>query len=494
MNKHLSYLLFDKDEGSKSPNIKRMEFQSSQKTPNRIISNMQMTPNKNDVEFNTESIFESVQLKNGNLESYVRHNQQFQDPNFSIANDNASDFSVKNKINKICSSINSFNIIINSKQGKDATKFDQNLLYSYLNEENKHYLINYLLDIIIDLIWKIKEDAMERENILSKIQANVSKNEEYEKKMKKLNNELNECKKQLNFHLNKTNSEKDKKESMKKTIEAELSELRNENKKLQNFLTLYKNDMRKKETDISKMQEKMKKTVYSNSQINSAKNINFELSNTMNIDGVFNEHFIQLQNLYHNCTSYFSMEKLDILKKQNYVLFNLLKHFQNLISKFCQKTNSIVTEINFLNLIKIKDCMFSFHLLEENNLEEFQDNYLTNVLKFEEILFMLLDKLPTANGHQVTLQNNIENERLINNRRFTQQQSMHLINESLKMMPTGEDDILKNFKRWSLAGKSIMPLRKNSSIEENAYKNKWFEHIDDTRQLHYEYDENTVMK
>ena len=192
--------------------------------------------------------------------------------------------------------------------------------------------------------------------------------------------------------MNNLDSKNQKNVKSKKTIESELSELRNEIKKLNNLNVVYKNEIKKKEQDFSRIQEKMKKTLSINASTPGGqsyyKNPNIDIINTLDSKKDYDEK----TNLFSQEIQIYNEGKMKLLINQNSILFDILNKVQGFFTNFCKVTNDFISNNNisnseeiFLDLINIKDNIFSLHLLEEELLDDFYQSFIYNLNKCDDM-------------------------------------------------------------------------------------------------------------
>lgn len=454
---------------------------------------------------------------------------------------NCTDVNIKNKIMNINSSLKSFNIQVKNKVISYA---------DFENFKNKNAYINNLLDYIVDLIWIIKDERSLKNEFVQKLQSNNFKNDEYERKIKKLNSDLSDTKKYLNNALNKNINEKDKNNidnfNNKKSngdMEINLYALKAENKKLNSQITVLKNEIKKKELEFSKLQEKVKKLLNEkiaipnsitglnnsftnnntfnpigtqrnipNNNSSSVKFYNnlgndiFKLSSLINYDlgnknlgdsilnknskTLKNENLNKLKNLYKKFLDFNTQtnikKKYDSLLNQNEVLMSILFNFQESLDKINQKIiyfnkNNTKIKEELLELIKLKENIFSLHLIDKELLNEFSDNFFENIKVFEDIILRIMEYIFYENselkekykkleidimkikGKQTINSNN--NSNFINENYDSKDSNLNKDNNSNGNI-NKEKDIIKNLKRWSMNKNSLNipnpPSNKNS--------------------------------
>jgi hypothetical protein len=500
-----------------------------------------------------------------------------------------TELSLKNKLLKINSSMKAFNILL--KPNSNLTKFDYqqippSLAENYHTLEGKNYFINFLMEFIIDLIWKVKEENLQKDQLLEKINEMNNHTSELNRKIKKLQNELEDSKRENKMIFNKIENEKEKNFKDQKFHSSEFNEIKNENKKLHNMTNLYKTEIKKKEAEYLKLQEKYKKILnITHEKLVYNKNQKFQLDYALPLNTINANHTIQESNeklnLFNKTILESTQRKLNLVSNQNSCLFHVMKNLKNYIENFTQIIHKKLSKLNnkmqssfppeneginsnfgyenseyFYDLINIKENMFSVHLLEKNMLDDFYNNYLTYLKKFDEILNVIVDSNQIVAKDEIlniikkeSIKENEHNKSDINKRNTTSNISQHprlsqsiqvnpsqsiknlfkpqnnqevyrkesLIrksflknkNQSLSQIefpmnienPINENkEIIKNFRKWSISKNSNDFVKNNEdknigeSSRGSLLSNKWFDNIENPKEVQYTFDENLVIK
>jgi hypothetical protein len=503
---------------------------------------------------------------NRNTEVYDIYNETTS-TNHKLFMDNANctDVNIKNKIMNINSSLKSFFIHVKSK------------LISYAdfeNSRNKNSYISFLLDYIVDLLWFGKAEREDKNEFVQKLQSSNFKFEEYERKIKKLGIELCETKKYLNNVINKNLNEKEKNNFKANSdynnknssgnfnnfntknflfqsgksfnsnynnnggvgnLESQFELLKAENKKLNSQINIFKNEIKKKEVEFSKLQEKLKKLLnekiaiqtasivlnnsFSNNNnfipigtVNINNNNNLSIRNRNNFNNLGNdifklssfigfdlstnnlgnrckknfrnqknENLNQLQNLYKKFLEFNTqnnlIKKYESLLNQNNILMGILFSFQESLDTMNQKViyfnkNNTKIKTELLDLIKLKENIFSLHLIDKELLNEFSDNFLENIKLFEEIILRIMEFIFYENSEFKEKYANLEKEFVKANKKLPlnnidntinsndnysskdynyNNNNNHIeINNANGNFNNKEKDLIKNLKRWSI--------------------------------------------
>lgn len=388
-----------------------------------------------------------ISFVNGNEEpnSFVKSKTGVNSKENSFINDNLSKYSIKEKFQKIFASVQALNISF-----KNANSLND--INSMLEDLDKKTLpfTNHLFDVIIELICKIKEEFIKKEELVAKIN-NITKNtDDYERKILKLRKEIASKEREISLIINKANLEKEKIQNNKKSTNSEISELKSENKKLTNLINLYKNEIRKKEIDYSKIQEKYKIILSKSNNTIIFKNT-FDIISRLKMNEIPNKNLALLQ----ETTTKFNKMTFSIITNENNNLITLLK----LINKF---TASIYNTLNEgkkdkdTEYIEINnDIINNNNLIDDNSVRELTENFINNY---------------------DYLNQKVENIMSINRK-----------NKSLKRTESGFE-----FK--------VNPMNLGNQFDMNSSsktiphnRSKWFEHSYN-KKAHYQFDKNNVIK
>ena len=147
---------------------------------------------------------------------------------------------LKEKINRICMLIQNYNI-----NQKCVDKMN-NFIY-FIKEPNNNILykpIDYALDVILELLSKIKEDYKIKDELINKLNGITLNKENYEKKILEIKKELIYKEKEIEILKNKKKSnninQKEIKDNSQQRFLSELNNMNIENKFLFNTIQSYK--------------------------------------------------------------------------------------------------------------------------------------------------------------------------------------------------------------------------------------------------------------
>ena len=237
---------------------------------------------------------------------------------------------LKEKINRICISLQGLNF--KEKELKNLTDF-----IPCLNnfEQRKFPQIDKLLDVFINLISRIKEEANVKNKFIQKLNEVSFDIENYEKKNIINQRVIKDKENEIILLMNKLNAEKEKSQDKSKSVFLELNSLKKENQELTDTILIYKNKLRKVEAELQVINEKYKNNPANENKIR--KSLSNEEDNSEN--GLNNSKIID--------NKYFSIKKL------NMSLIYLLKEINKMIVKYDSLLINLLTKK--INLDKVTD-------------------------------------------------------------------------------------------------------------------------------------------
>ena len=141
-----------------------------------------------------------------------------------IHNNDISPFIIKDKFSKVSSSIQALNL--SSKALNSIKQINSTL---EMLDKQLYPFVDNLFDIIVELIYKLKGELLQKEELVTKINE-ISKNtDDYERKIMKLKKEITSKEREVASIINQSNIEKEKLKNHKKTTNNEITELKSEN-------------------------------------------------------------------------------------------------------------------------------------------------------------------------------------------------------------------------------------------------------------------------
>lgn len=230
-------------------------------------------------------------------------------------------------------------------------------------KESNYESIDKLLDIDVELLSRIKEEAKVKEQFIQKLN-NVSLGiENYEKKnlinQKKIKDKENE----IVILMNKLNLEKEKSKDNSKSITLENNSLKKENQELMDTILIYKNKLRKLEAEYQVIQEKVKNTTINKENPNKTSFISN--NDEKNENGLNNSKIND---------KYFSIKKL------NMSLTYLLKEVNKMLVKYDTTLVKLMNNKNCSDKVIDLNCNIETNLLlDDANMKIFRKNFLYNM-------------------------------------------------------------------------------------------------------------------
>ena len=296
---------------------------------------------------------------------------------------------LKEKINRICISLQGLNF--KEKELKNLTDF-----IPCLNnfEQRKFPQIDKLLDVFINLISRIKEEANVKNKFIQKLNEVSFDIENYEKKNIINQRVIKDKENEIILLMNKLNAEKEKSQDKSKSVFLELNSLKKENQELTDTILIYKNKLRKVEAELQVINEKYKNNPANENKIR--KSLSNEEDNSEN--GLNNSKIID--------NKYFSIKKL------NMSLIYLLKEINKMIIKYDSLLINLLTKK--INLDKVTDLNCNIEtnlLLDEANMKIFRKSFLYNM----ERIYKKIEILQKGNMDSREIKSNINLNNNVNN-------------------------------------------------------------------------------
>ena len=296
---------------------------------------------------------------------------------------------LKEKINRICISLQGLNF--KEKELKNLTDF-----IPCLNnfEQRKFPQIDKLLDVFINLISRIKEEANVKNKFIQKLNEVSFDIENYEKKNIINQRVIKDKENEIVLLMNKLNAEKEKSQDKSKSVFLELNSLKKENQELTDTILIYKNKLRKVEAELQVINEKYKNNPANENKIK--KSLSNEEDNSEN--GLNNSKIID--------NKYFSIKKL------NMSLIYLLKEINKMIVKYDSLLINLLTKK--INLDKVTDLNCNIEtnlLLDDANMKIFRKSFLYNM----ERIYKKIEILQKGNMDSREIKSNINLNNNVNN-------------------------------------------------------------------------------
>jgi hypothetical protein len=190
----------------------------------------------------------------------------------------------------------------------------------------------------------------------------------------------------------------DKIQINKKAFNNEIAELKNENKKLTNLISLYKNEVRKKENETQQILGKYKNIINKQNNIKHHNNTTSTLNNMLYITEPIKtiythdvDNVTYIKNVINECSAQFNKEMLNV----NEYLLMMLKGVND-------KVKCVFSELNYKTFKVIKNEVFYY----ENFINECTRESIWNDLL--ENLNVIITKVEEMNLKYKQLKNNIK--------------------------------------------------------------------------------------
>ena len=260
-----------------------------------------------------------------------------------------------------------------------------------------------------------------------------------------------------------------------------------------------KNEIKKKELEYNKIQEKLKKFLNEkilNSSVNNGNNFNktqnnnndiFKITNLLQLDNTKNEFQINNMNNSKNNTAYYKkflefnvnnnfMSKYNTIINKNSCLMNLLYILQEFLDKIhikiinFNKTSSKL-KIENIDMIKLKQSLFSEHLLDKNLLDKFADNFTDNIKLIESYFSKILEILIKDNKDLNHDYLKLEKEYFTYKNKYNEERFICANNNNnIFLNPPKEKDMIKNIKKWSVSKVNL-----HAPIGNKLSEKKWMQ-------------------
>ena len=368
-------------------------------------------------------------------------------------NSNIYELLLKEKINRICLLIPTYNI--NQKCYNLMNNFN-----SFISDINidLYKPIDCLLDVIVELLSKIKGEYTIKEELANKLNIISLNKEEYEKKIFEIKKELIYKEKELESLIKKNNNKildkKEKKYISNQKMFQEFNDIKKENHYLFQKILIYKAQIKSIYSQYKILFEKYKECLKEMND-NKKGNENIELIIETVIDFSLNNK--SKQNKSNNLMS----DPLTSLQKLNSGLISFLFDVNKMLFKYdfalvkMNKNISIKTPLN--NIYNLNSTIDTNYLLSERNYKIFYKYFLCNM----DIIY---NKIINININSNKGNNNKESKRKSGEKKKTNRKHISLnnskINQSINLYAPEK-------KGFSKAFKSYMSVKKSRNKEKN---------------------------
>lgn len=314
----------------------------------------------------------------------------------SISHYNVSpinEITIKEKLQKINSSIYSVFLTEKAKvlfQSITSCILESLSTSSFSNQINLA-LIDYFFSLLIELICQIKEEMNAKETIIEKLNTIIKTKKDTDRKYIEIKRNLKSKQRELNLQFNTSQLEKEKNNFNRKSINNELNDFKIDNKKLLSQIELYKNELRKKDINYNKIQEKLKALLTKGSALQ-CKN-NPEVLSSLHLKNN-NEFYSEANELLNNTIERSNMNKIREITDLNCELMSLLKIIHSYLMRIYANANEKKIELKGeKKMITLQDDMFTIHLIHPQVMSEFCISFLNNMTYIDEMMNALIEKL-----------------------------------------------------------------------------------------------------
>jgi hypothetical protein len=401
-----------------------------------------------------------------------KHKNQKQDKNYEKSND-IYQILLKEKINRILISLQNYNI-------NQKTYNKMNSSISYVNDLNNilYKPFDSVLDVILDLLSKIKEEYIIKEGLVNKL-SDISLNKEtYEKKMFEIKKELIYKEKELETLMNDNSQKKTKNNSNQKSTSSEINNIKKENQFLFEKVLSYKNQLKELYAEYKILYEKYKICLKEiDNQKDKSKNIKtFMKENTNDFMIVMKSNKSTPHKRIKSTTNYNclnkSNDKLSVsANSPNFI--NIKKLASDLIS-FLLDINQMIFKYDF-TLMKInknknlKSSLNDINTLSSNidiNFLKNEQNYKLFSKYFKCNLDIIYNKLINLhNKNNIT--NRSPNEKKKGNSRITSLNNSRT-NQSINLFVPDKKNCAKSFKTYISIKRNMI---KKKNYNKNIFRN-----------------------
>ena len=417
-------------------NLNFSDFETNKSNSKSNILNDEDENNLFNTEKNTEKIISNI---NGNN------------------NSNISEFLLKEKINRICITMQGFNF----KENDFINLIDFIPNLSDINPKN-YSSLDKLLNVFINILQRIKEDSLFKEKLIYQLNQSSLNTESYEKKYIQLQMSLQEKEKQITVLINKLNLEKDKNKDSNKSSQIEINSLKKENQELNNMIIEYKNQLRRLEANYEVLKEKSL-----NEKINTPINLKTNTINNNEYDFDGNDKIIENPKM---------KDKYFTVKKLNMSFTYLLKEINKMLCKYDTSLN-IINKANKDKIIDLNCNIETNLLVDEANMKIFRKNFLFNMDK----IMKKIEKIQNGNKDKRELKNDVKTE-------IKEIKGEWINHNNIDCSNIMEKIRMKNEHRNS---------KKNNNKDDSHFLNNispdWIDKIDSNRQVGYVFDKEKVI-
>ena len=444
--------------------------------PNLIIDNI-----VDDIPSELKTMKEEEPSYSDFIDKFIlsKHKNQKQDKNYEKSND-IYQILLKEKINRILISLQNYSINQNTYNKMNSS-------IAYVNDLNNilYKPFDSVLDVILDLLSKIKEEYIIKQELVNKL-SDISLNKEtYEKKMLEIKKELIYKEKELETLMNDNSQKKTKNNSNQKSSTSEINNIKKENQFLFEKVLSYKNQLKELYAEYKILYEKYKICLKEiDNQKDKSKNIKtFMKENTNDFMIVIKSNKSTPHKRIKSTTNYNclnkSNDKLSVCANSpNFI--NIKKLASDLIS-FLLDINQMIFKYDF-TLMKInknknlKSSLNDINTLSSNidiNFLKNEQNYKLFSKYFKCNLDIIYNKLINLNKNNNNT-NKSPNEKKKGNSRLTSLNNSRT-NQSINLFVPDKKNCAKSFKTYiSIKRNMIKKKNNNKNIFRNSTSRNGF--------------------
>ena len=379
---------------------------------------------------------------------------------------------LKLKLDNILTTLRLSDIKLNIRYYSSLFKFKEYLKDNIL-VLNYFCHFNDLFNIIIELLFIIKKENEKNEMYNSKSTKNGM--------ILKLEKEINYKDKQIGELLNKLKIEEEKVKKNSKDNSNELIILKKENRELYYQLSLYKNHIKKLDTNNIILEEKLNNFILeklnkrsssvNNRIIGELENKTINMNNNININnfnGIIPSTPPNLDVINFNENVRKKINKEDsAVRKLNINLINLLKEINKILGVYDLSLNKINIEETQTNVVTNLNNMIDYNILND---PDKMDNFHKSILGNMDKILSKIDKLIDNYKKNITKKTKEFNNNNVNTKRIGSSNIRHRINR--QSHEDAKPFIYKSNEKEKEKIKIFVNRKNFSAIKETKIKQK----------------------
>ena len=305
---------------------------------------------------------------------------------------------LKETVSKIITSLTALNVQVPPSSLNSLIQNTNHIVDHHVQSSQLLTYITLLCDVITALLVMIKKDFITKDELTRRLHVVTTSIDDYTHKISMLKKENADKDKTISSLITKHSLQIDKIQINKKAFNNEIAELKNENKKLTNLISLYKNEVRKKENETQQILDKYKNIINKQNHIKHHDNTTSTLNNMLYITEPIKiiythdvDNVTYIKNVINECSAQFNKEMLNV----NEYLLMMLKGVND-------KVKCVFSELNYKTFKVIKNEVFYY----ENFINECTRESIWNDLL--ENLNVIITKVEEMNLKYKQLKNNIK--------------------------------------------------------------------------------------